>query len=471
MMNELMKAGFIKVGNVKININDMPAEAWTYLVGGDDNAPDLRKYFRSIAWLNRGIHLRKQAVASMPFTIKKGENIIDQSNDYQNVLGFLPNPRSLFGICEQSLSMTGREYIFINRRAIMGRAVPSGLQHMTSSSIRPVYDENNGELLYFERTMNGKIMEPLDVEDVLYFWPTDDAVENGPPQDWPALAALQAAGVLYSVDGFATMFFDRGAIKVTLIATKGNVVEAERDRLKSWWRRILGKAWSSEIVNADGIEIHPVGEGLESLTDTNLTTEKREDISTALGVPHSMLFSNAANYATSVQDKQNWYEDMVIPDCLFEFEPQALSIFQEDEEERGAAFLNYVNAGIRPSIPAAMLGLEMPVGIEYTHLDERYDGRLEAADNLAMLQPGKEDDKEDDKEDEFPPGKTLHQVYLEKWQKKCLHRIRKGQQPACDFDTEHIPLVVQGAISGALESVSTVEDVKAVFDDVWIGYP
>ena len=48
-------------------------------------------------------------------------------------------------------------------------------------------------------------------------------------------------------------------------------------------------------------DIHPVrvGEGVGELSDSDLVKEKREDIATALGIPQTILFSQAANYATA----------------------------------------------------------------------------------------------------------------------------------------------------------------------------
>jgi hypothetical protein len=295
------------------------------------------------------------------------------------------------------------------------------------------------------------------------------------------------------VGDFATMFFERGAIKVTLLTTKGMVVEAERNRLKLWWDRIRGNAWATEIVNADAVEAVPVGEGLESLDNKEFTKEQREDISTALGVPHSMLFSNAANYATSQQDKLNFYEDTIIPECsliagimneqLLEplgyrlaFDPQELAIFQEDEEQRSSAFYNYVASGIRPSIAGEVLGIELPDGVDYAALDEKYEKSLEMQDQLTQAQPG-------DASDDITQGnnprqqeeKGLVQIDLEKWERKALKRIQKGFDPSCTFESEYIPLITVAAIEGALESTTNKPElVRDLFKNVdigWIPYP
>ena len=485
-----MNSPFIKLGNVKIKIDDLPEDAWEYIVGEDGSTPDLRKYFKSVAWLNRGVHLRKNHVSAMPFKIFKGETIIDQSDDYQNKLGFLPNLKSTLGMIEQGLVMNGREYQFIERSAVLGRSVATGFRHMVASSIKPRITRDG--LQSFIRTVNGK-PETLPVEQVLYFWYPDDNVELGEPQDWPALAALLAAGVLYAMQYFVKDFFGKGAIKVTLLVTKSMVMEAERARLKSWWDRLRGKAWSTEIVNADQVEVLPVGEGLESLDNTELSTEQREDIATALGIPHSMLFSNAANYATSVQDKQNFYEDTIIPEFNFiadtineqvleplgyrlAGDPKTMDIFQEDEEQRSQAFVHYVSAGVRPSIVGEMLGLELPNGVEYKDLDEGYDQKQEMAEKLAEapLQPARGQVPPDNNRprSQGQPKEDSRALDLDKWERKALKRIQRGYDPFCSFDSEHIPLPIIAAIEGALQATTNNPAlVRDVFASAWIGYP
>ena len=56
-------------------------------------------------------------------------------------------------------------------------------------------------------------------------------------------------------------------------------------------------------------------------------------------------------------------------DYHFEFRPEEMSLYQTDENQRAAAFKVYVDAGIKQSVAAEMLGLDLPEGIEYADLD------------------------------------------------------------------------------------------------------
>jgi hypothetical protein len=59
---------------------------------------------------------------------------------------------------------------------------------------------------------------------------------------------MSSAGVLYNIDQFASNFFERGAIKATLLTVDGNPIPAEMERLEAWWKRFFSgskSAWDT----------------------------------------------------------------------------------------------------------------------------------------------------------------------------------------------------------------------------------
>jgi uncharacterized protein YlaN (UPF0358 family) len=164
--------------------------------------------------------------------------------------------------------------------------------------------------------------------------------------------------------------------------------QAEMEKIEAWWKRFFSgvrKAWSTAAIRGK-LEAVVVGEGLESLSNSELTTESRQAIATALGVPHSIVAADAANFATAQQDEINFLTNCIIPQCRliertlnrqmfaatglrFHFEPDRLSAMQEDEEQRATSYATYVNAKIRPSIAAQLVGLNLPDGVTFEMLD------------------------------------------------------------------------------------------------------
>jgi len=496
---------YLLVGNTKVSLADLPPEAWTSLTGDPDTGNDMTQLVRKVPWLNRGVDIRSKAVASMPFAIynARGDEV-DNSENYQNAVGYLPNLPATLKMIGRSICKNGREYQFIERLTMGTRTAPTGLRHMVAGSVNPKYAEKKqdaeamnvpmGGLIGFERSVRGQVI-PLEVDEVVYFWLIDDDVENGPPLQWPVMAAINAAGVLFEVDMFAKGYFKRGLVKTMIFGVGNNTIEQERNKLTSWLKRLAGssKSWITEVINTDEIKPTIVGEGLESLANNDLSKDKREDIATALGVPHSLLFSNAANFATAQQDKRNFYEDTIIDECNFiggvlnaqllniyggyniQFQPQRLDIFQEDEEQRASSYAAYVAADMRPSIAAEMLGLNLPPTADYADLDESYEIELEnlSFDPIFVKEP----EQRTIEIVEAEPQKTeITEIDpqtqdLATWQRICLKRVKSGKSPAYDFSSEHLEPVYTASIYGALEECETQEEVRAVFDDAWLGYP
>ena len=370
-------------GTKNIAIDKFPAEAWTVLTG-DRDADDMQRYASAVAFLFRAIEVRANALIAVPWKIgpPDGEPIwTSEDEDAPAQLEWASNLPQL--LWQSSVSWAFYNEAFWLRERNRVRTLD--LRWLDPDSMTPKWDKDAG-LVGFERRIDAATIKPLKLDDVVYLW--RQGMRETEPAIAPAQAAMQAAGVLYNADKFAADFFARGAIKATLLSIDGNPSDTELKRLESWWKRFFSgvrDAWSTAAVRAD-VKAVPVGEGLESLSNATLTAEKREDIATAMGVPHSLVMSNAANFATSEMDKRNFYDTTIIPDCLlmqrqlnrqlftpiglrFTFDPQEMAVYQEDETKRSQAFQAYANAGLPLSIVAEMLGLYLPDGIEYADLD------------------------------------------------------------------------------------------------------
>lgn len=270
---------------------DTQVEQW--LTGNED----ARRFYKSVPWLFRGVQLRAEMIASMPFEIRKGETVIDASEDYQNVVEFLPDPEGLFWLLEASTCLTGTAYLLpTSNRYAEARGTASELLYAAPATMRPLFNKETGALIGYERKVNGRRIE-LKPEQVLAYWFPDPYVEFGPPLHYPAQAAVAASGVLLNMDEFVAAFWKRGAIKTTLVALEGVNDEKERARFKEVWRKAmqgLRNAWDSLIVNAKSVTATIIGEGVKDLQNTELSQGKREDIAAALSIPQSKLFSGSA---------------------------------------------------------------------------------------------------------------------------------------------------------------------------------
>lgn len=385
-----MVKGYIFDGRKNIGLEQFPAAAWTDLRGDGNLINDSRRdtlqaqgLYETVAVLYRCVEIRANALARIPWVVTRGDDEVWHSRDHQPppTLSHLRNFRRLLWNTEACLCLSPEAFWFNERN----RVKTTGYKWLAPTSVLPVWNVTDG-LIGFDR-VTSKGTRRFEPEDIVYI-PRLNPMHETVPGRPPAQAVMASAGVIYSVDAFAAGFFERGAIKATLLTVEGNPAQPEIERLEKWWKRFFSgvkNAWESAAVRM-GVTPVIVGEGISELGNTELTEEKRQDIATGMGVQHSLLFSNSANFATSEQDAINFQSLTMVPELviIFEwlneqiFEPQGLfikerseemSVFQKDENERGDALKKYVESGVPLGIAAEVLGINLPAGMEYADLD------------------------------------------------------------------------------------------------------
>lgn len=436
--------------------DDTP-EAWTWLSGGPPDVVQV-DMLTKVAWPYRAIQLLAETISSIPFALiysRTGKEF-DTSRDWQNRAGFWSDPTRIIWLAAASLNATGKAYFHKQRNGTK----LADLRYWLYSSVEPKIDEAQG-LQHFVRRVNGKLME-FPVEDVLHFWLPDYNVEIGPPFSYPGKAMFAAAGVLYNLDEYISAFWKRGAIKPFVVGVKGNPPPAEREKLDTWLKSVwigIKNAFTPKIINADQLTFMSIGEGLDSLRDTELTTQEREAIATAAGIPQTMLFSQAANYATAMEDSRNFLDKTCLPQFQFICEEmnrqiftplglrmvdraESMDEFKADEHAQAESLSLYAQAGMPLSIAAEMLGLELPTDIEYGDLD------------IAVPAPGI-----------LPFSPRPVQDELRRWQRKSLHSLGNGNGANVTFTSQIIPVEIAAKVSDQLITCTDVASVRTVFEN------
>jgi hypothetical protein len=471
-------------------------EGWTILSGDGAQTPDA-DYYKLIPTLYRAVDIRAFSVANMPFEILKGKTVYDSSADWQNKVGFMPNPKTLLRLAEASLSLTGRAYWFRDRSTVATKQ----LRYHLPTSVN-LDKDSTPENIIFDRNVKN-VPKKFTDKDYVYFWMPDPFVEFGPALNYPAKAAANACGVLLNMDIFADGFFERGAIKAMLLTVKGMPIESERQRLTDWWKRVVSgvkNAFGAQVINADAVTPVVVGEGMKELENTTLSQEKREDIAIATNVPMSLLFARAANRATAQQDKLNLLTGFTIGECEFiagemntqiweplglhwNFLPETLDEMQEDENERAGALKTYVDAGFPLVMACDILGVEL-TDKQRAELEAEKKAKEEAAKELAkqMAQkpPVDENSTEEDNNQNNAPipqqdgqgdtqtQKTLASVPytddMQKWLRKALNALKRGNSPAVTFESMLIPANVYQTITANLQAATDESSIKAAFN-------
>jgi hypothetical protein len=488
---------YLYTSTKSFDLSNYPDEAWTYLSGTPDATSSAEKYFKGVPWLYRGVTIRADAIASMPFALFRGDTEFDKSDDWQNKVGFIPDPGRLWWLIEACLTLEGKAYLFSDN---VGKARKL-LRYLRPDGMTPVFSPDTGQLMHFKRNkaakgVNRNEFEP--VRDVVYFWHDDPYVETGAgePMSSPGKAALMASGVIANVDEFMAGFFKRGLIKATVLGLPQGTPKEEKDRVENFFNNFLSgikNIGRVKAINADAVTVNVVGDGLKELQVRDLTDVQREDISTALGIPHSLLFSQASNFATAQQDDLHFYSKTIVPECRFiesvlnkqvfeplglrlEFLEQSMDIFQEDEEQRAESVSFFIDFAIKcPTFELFMAtlhtyGFELSPDMEAA-AKAYYEQKEAEREEMRQMQMDAAQEPEQNPTTGNNP--TSVQAELRKWERKAIKSLERGKAANVPFESEVIPLSLSGAISGALEAARTPEDVKQVFADCerWGVYP
>jgi hypothetical protein len=462
---------------------DVDSNTGWNVISGDDAPKGIDAYFRSVPWLYRAVIDRSNNVGKMPFAIMAGGKEYDTSTDYANKLEWLDDPTTLFKKVEMSLAMCGRAYLKldINSSGYIKKA-----RYLVPTSITEHYDEA-GEIDYYERSIKSSKIRVPPAEIVPIYLP-DYQTENGPGKSAPAIAALISAGVMYNADAFVSKFFERGAIKATVLTTKG-FSQPEAERMQHWWDDVVAgikNAWSAIVVKGEEVKPVVIGEGLESLTNESLITERRQNIATALGVPESRMWSAAANYATRVQDDKAYYEGTIIPDCdliveafnkqIFTpehnlegyslvFQTETLDVFQVDAAEQASALAQLTDKKMPLLMALDLLGFDL-TDEQRKELEQLVKDQQAQADQIAQAaqaKPAEQVAPAETPANNAPIPAQGNDLGL--WQKKALKRLKEGKSPACEFVSNEIPQDENERIHAALADCGTPDEIKAVFAD------
>lgn len=456
-------------GLKSLPLNAVPPEAWHSLTGDAQDSNNRLSLYKKVPWLFRSVDLVADALASLPWDFHELNNgkVVED-----------PELPFVFDLYETMNAAAGDFYFYAAiywHKGINRARLPTQLKRMHPSTITPKYDDDKG-LVLFERRYGNRTID-IAVDDMAYAWKVNRAAELGPGTP-PVVAALTAAGLLDYIDIYGTNWFGNGAVETTLLFLDGNPADAEIQKVEGWIQRSatsIKKAW--RIL---GVRFKPepitLGQTPDKMALPELTTSKREDIATALGVPQSLLFSNAANFATSRQDDIHFYDKTIKPlanrigevlsdDVFSAFglelkpHPERLEIFQTMEAEKAEALTMMINSRV-------ITANEYRSAMDY---DERDDPLFD--------EPGIPRRETNEDEEETPPPDDTQQAQqlleLRKFQRFVEKRVKAGKSLSRSFETSLLPTTLTASIEGALEGVKTPDQVKPIFKDAerWLSYP
>jgi hypothetical protein len=474
-------------------------KGWDILSGppsGSNKVMTAQDYFIRVPWLYRAVKDRATTVKKVAFAIvNDAGKDVDVSATWQDELGLFPYPRRMLHQIEESLVMTGRAYLFLETN---NYGYVKKIKYCLPTSIKEKYDDN-GDLDYYERIIKNRPVH-VDPLNIVAIYDPDYTVEQGPGESSAAKAAMMASGVLFNTDTFIAAYFGRGAIKATILSVDTSD-QREANRLQAWWEDVVAgikNAWTALVIRAKTAVPTIIGQGLEGLENDSLTKSKRQDISTAIGVPESRLWAASANFATAEVENKAYFDDVIVPECwnieealnaqLFtakhhmddyrwEFRPETSAGFGKDQQAQATAYGVYVkDTGMLPSVAAQIVGLELPGEMEYEDLDP---ADTEEPPEVVTGIPVTDLTQQPALPAPATPGtagtaaalplpvKTFDseamRTALYNWKAASLTAVKTGHGANIDFDHPAIPEAIAEFLRFELDACKCADDVHGIF--------
>jgi len=431
---------------------------WVDLLTSDGVPDSVATLYKYVPLLFRAVQLRCDALSSVPVAILRGEeNEVEWP--YPTKLG------ELLWRWEASCLLSG---------AAFGELVTNKSGYRKDIRYRNPFDMTvkytNGILDFRQNSSGATWKNDLRAGTYEMFYLAEyDPSQDVLPGVGAAIASNIDAKLLYAISKFPEMYFEGGAMPVTLLGIDSND-RNEIERIQNWFRRsatAIKNAFRVLGVRTGSITPVTLTPPLKDLSFPEISAMAKDNIAMAFGIKQTLLDSEAANYATAQEDRLAFYEDTIKPrarlfeDALneqllardglrLEFRFNEMDIFQEDENDRADLLNKLTMAGLPVEVALELAGYELTK--EQSAMLELHQAQL------------------DERRDNEPPSPQVDE--LRKWQRFAEKRIKDGKEIR-EFETSVIEPSLHGAISGALESAKTVEEVKHIFDSVieWRGYP
>lgn len=417
-------------------------------IAEDDYSPN--RMYQAVAWAFRATNLRANAISSIPYRIMRGKTEVE---DFDIDIGDL-----LFAT-EAFICLYGAAYwLKLNNRVML-----KDVQVLNPKTM--AVETSQKGITGFVQRVKGRDTH-YTPEQIVYFRLFNPADDLGPGVS-PMSAAMQAAGLAYSVNEWAGKFFQQGAIPAVILTTEQNVPEGDQSRIRDMWNRMLSGVKNAfrTIVLHRGLKAQVIGMPVKDLAMPQLTKMIREEIGVSFGVPESMIGDPASNYATAKTNRLSFWQETVIPEALliervlnnqlfdalgleFEFELGQIEAIQQDEAEKAEFVVKLFEAKIMTIEEAReQMGLKELTPAELEELKPKPPPMLPVPE-----QPPPDNGAQQNNANQ-PPGTAKTLAALRKWRTKARKRGK-----VCEFDSEYINDELADAVKTAME---------ANFDTAW----
>lgn len=483
------------------------------------------KAYNEVGFFRRAVDIRRNGVSNMPFALLQNGNEVVNEQAIGDTS--LPLPIDVFDLIPTwatDLDLYGAAYgiLLTDEFGLTGE----GWVRLHPSRVTPVYDGlgvvTNWQINTFTQTRT------VLFEKLLFIWQPNQTSDRGHGEPI-ARAALTASSILSFAGTFQSMFFEKGALNPTIVSIENFAKQSptEQNKVRAYFNNLFGGLRKSHsIQTVDGkTTVNSLQQPLKDMALSELSKEQKETIAATLGVPLSLIMSNAANYATATQDDFNFYDKAIVPLVTYtiadqlnrklfnplgyslSYQQSRLDAYQAIELQKSSTLNGMLDRDViniteyRESMGLASLELEeespetgtkgLPEIFGY-HIDAGVVSKNEVRARLG-LEPEVDAGKplkdlqaklavmQTAVSAGIPPEQAAKMVglsvvapndvkalekELKKWERMAAKRYIEGNpEKALTFTSDIIPVVLSDKIKATLATVSTVDSVKTVFND------
>jgi HK97 family phage portal protein len=470
-------------------IANIPAWAEVFNSGEFSDADrliDTSGAYSKVPLVFRAVNIRCKSLTAIPFHLHKGKStdVIEWDDIFTTPF------KGLLWHIEASKLLSGFCLCLINDNVVEGRRF--GLQWLNPVSVtidvKQEKDENGlpKTTRTFKQRVNSVEYGPWTDDQVVFFRDFNPADDIGKGLA-AAQVALGSAQLRHYVRRFASYFFEGGTMPVTVLGVEGNPSPEEMKRTEDFFKRASRMLRNAFNVIALRGTIKPfnVNPPLDTLDMPGLNELTVKDIAFAFEIPETLL-TDAANFATAVENMQSYYTDTVIPRAddicevlndqflddvgyTIEADPEEMSIFQEDEADRAQSlslFMDAIEKCKTEEMALAMLA-EFGFDLEETmiaairgYFQTKQENAAVMAENLAQKPNVIEPVPQQDGINAVPSPKSLA---LAAWRKFALRQLHEGNSPASEFKNNYIDDEDRQYIMSELAKATTANEIKVAF--------
>ena len=478
----------LQQGNASVKSIPLDRMVSEYMYGAGDLLPIQQAYYL-VPWMRRGVDLISNKVSTYPFSVMLGDKEIANEQKPQDI----PDGVNIFPLMfewARDLLLYGACYGLYEKKSKLSKG---HWRRLHPAYIRPEYDEMTGQVQYFERRMaNGRTerLEPNGWLVYVFEPPIEGEIGIGKGKGY---TALQSATGMRHVDMFSSNFFKKGAVNPFVVEIEGweNTPESEREKIKSGFNRFftgVRNAFSAAFMDAKGMKLTQLIQPIKDLAMGELTTKQREDVSTALGVPQTLLFSNAANYATANNDTLMLYDltidpfvSMIFDQLQWFFEGngymvkgqlERVPVYQQVKRAE-ADKLRFARAkgDITTNEYRVALGYDEVKGgdvLEFQRQAQQREDDMEAREQRLSAP-----DEDADLDDGEAPAEDAKLVELDKWHRFSQKRFKEGNPAkALAFESDLLHPTLMGIVKGAMLDLDNEAKLDQVFNEAqqWLAH-